>query len=114
MNVSKRLKVDFVQFRKGEVLINVTPQLVDESGKVVGTEPTVNIHSTQDKLLARAMERGVSTWDDPDIESEIRADAITESHEEPIPEKEREEAGYTVRMVTTSTPRFEPGIAIVW
>lgn len=114
MNVSKRLKVDFVQFRKGDVLINVTPQLVDESGKVVGTEPTVNVHTTQDKLLASATARGVSTWDDPDVEAAIRADAITESHEEPIPEKEREEGGYTVRIVTTSTPRFEPGTVIVW
>lgn len=112
MQVTKRVKVDFVQYRgaKDGVLINVTPQLVDEAGNVVGTLPFENVHTTQDELTAKAAKRGEKVWGDPDVDETI----LTATRSEPIPEDEREEPAEGEEAVTHRDVLRFPDSKVVW
>ena len=112
MNVTQRIKVDFVQYRSEAepVLINVTPQLVDEKGTVVGSLPFENVVASQDALAEAAKARGASEWGDADIEAAIRGATRTA----PNPEAEIEkEPGDESVLRTIDVPRF-PDAGIAW
>src|SRR5689334_13563138 len=109
MSLTKRVKVDFVQYRgaDGSVLINVVPQTLDADGTLVGVLPVENVHTTQEALAASAKARGVSEWGDADIEAVILAATKPESI--PMQERDDNEDAPTTRDVL----RF-PNATVVW
>lgn len=107
MNVTPRVKVDFVQYRGSDfVLVNVILQLINDEGDVVASNPTENVRLSQEDLTARAEANGHKTWGDREVEDAIGAAYITNI----VPDMDSEEEGATKEV---RIPRFA-GIPIVW
>lgn len=114
MQVSKRVKVDFVQYRGGgQVLVNVIPQLVDENEEVVGSSPVENVVTDQETLTGYAKEADRAVWGDDEIDRAIRSASRSVTRTEPIPADEQDANGPTERSVTVEVLRF-PGWPVVW
>lgn len=68
MNVIQRVKVEKVSYGGGEVEAYITSALIDETGRVVGTEPI---------RLVRFKEPD-GNWGNKEVEKALRADVVVD------------------------------------